>query len=133
MRDWSAIFDRLDVQTSGLKRRDRTFATTAWAFDTHVDFLDTELDRLVSCLLSGALAGKRRAFSTALETTSSRTGPTKRFAFGVSDRDSGVIKSRLNVSHSISHISSDSSFFVCLCHFSSPAFLLTRFARFLYE
>ena len=117
MRNWRAILDRLDVQPGGLKRRDRTFAATAWAFDSHVDFFDTKLDGLVSCLLGGALAGKWRAFSTALETTGSRTGPAKRFAFGVCDRDGRVVKSRLNVSHTVGHVSSNSSFFVCLCHF----------------
>ncbi len=117
-----AIFDRLDVQTGGLKRRDRTFAATAWAFDANVDFLDTKLDRFVSRLLSCTLAGKWCAFSTAFETTGSRTGPTKRFAFGVSDRDGRVVKSRLNVSHSVGHVSSDSSFFVCLCHLGFSAF-----------
>ena len=112
-----AVFDRLDVQASGLQSCDRTFATAAWAFDPHVDFFDTKLDRLVSGLLSGALTGKGCALSATLKTTGSCTGPTKRLAFGVSDGDGRVVERRLDVSHAVSHVSTDSSFFVCLCHY----------------
>jgi hypothetical protein len=99
-----AIFNRLDIQTSRLERCNRTFSSTARSFDANVDLFDAELKCLVGCLLGGTLTGKRRAFSTSFETAGSRTGPTKRFAFGVSDGHGCVVKSRFDVGHAHGYV-----------------------------
>ena len=57
----------------------------------------TELGRLLSCLLSGTLSGKRRALATSFEATCACTGPAKSIAFRVGDRHRCVIKRRVNV------------------------------------
>lgn len=113
--NWSAIFNRLNIQAGGLKCSNRTFSTTSWAFDSNVNFFDAEFHRLVSCLLSSTLSGERSTFSAAFETACPGTGPTKSLAFGVSDGNGGVVKSRLNVSNTVSHITTHSTFFG-FCH-----------------
>ena len=115
VRNWRAIFNGLDIQASRLKSSDRTFTPAAWPFDTNVDFFDAEFRSLVSSLLGGTLAGKRSTLSASFKTASSRTGPAKGFALGVGDRDRRIVKGRVNVRDSVSHVTPDSSLF-CFCH-----------------
>ena len=120
VRDRSAIFDRFDVQASSLKCRDCTFTTTAWAFDSDVNFFDTELHRLVGSLGGRTLTGKRGTFTRPLEAASTCTGPAKGFAFGVGDGDGCVVESSLNMGHAVSRVTTDSLLF---CSFLPLNFL----------
>jgi len=111
MRDGRAVFDGFHVESGGLERGDGTFPTAAGAFDSHIDFLDTEFSGLFGTLLSGTLASKRGAFATAFESASTCTGPAKGFAFGVGDGNGCVIEGGVNVSHTERDVFSDSAFF----------------------
>lgn len=116
MRNRSAIFDRFDVQTGGLKRRDGTFPTTTGAFDFDVNFTDTKLLGLLGGLLSRTLTSKRRAFTASFESARSGTGPAQGFPLGVRNGHRCVIEGCLNVSYAVGNITSD-AFLLGFCHF----------------
>ncbi len=115
MRNWGTILDRFDIQTGSLQRCNCTFSTAARSLDSNVNFLDTKFQRFVRCLLSGALPGKRGTFPATFESTGTGTGPTKGLPFCIGNRHSCIVKSRLDVGDSVSHIPTDSTFF-CFCH-----------------
>ena len=116
MRDRSTIFDRFDIQAGCLKCGDRTFAATARTFDTDVNFFDAELHRLVRGLSGCTLTSKRSAFTRSFKATSTGTGPTKGFAFGVGDGNGRVVEGSLNMGHAVSYVTTDSLLFVRFCH-----------------
>ena len=97
MWDRRHIFNDLDRQSGGLQSRDGAFASRPGTLDLNFEFTDAVACRFFRCLLSGALAGERRAFSTSLEAARSRTRPTKRIASSVRDRNDRVVKSRLDM------------------------------------
>lgn len=92
MWNWRDVFDQLDVQTSGLQRRDRAFATRSRTFDANFDVTHTKLRRLFGSLLCSALTGKRCALATALKPRGTSGRPAQRVTLGVSDRDRGVVE-----------------------------------------
>ena len=120
MRDRRTVFDRLNVESGGLKCSDGAFPTAAWTVDADIDFLHSELNSLFSGLLSGHLTGERRAFSTALKAAATRARRTKRVALGIRNRDRRVVKRRLNVSNAHRNIPSDLSFLYLSHRVSTP-------------
>jgi hypothetical protein len=114
--DGRYVFNQLDVQTGGLQRCDRAFSTGPRPFDSHFDVSHAELRGLLSSLLGGALAGKRRAFSAALETRSPRRCPAERIALGVRYGDGRVIESRMDVNDAATYVTTDAFLLVGLCH-----------------
>src|SRR5579875_3228264 len=93
------IFDGLDVQAGRLQGRDRRLAARSRTLDAHFDLFESELGCAFGCNLSGALGGKRRAFTAALEADCARRSVAQRIAIGVSDGDDGVVERRLDVRH----------------------------------
>lgn len=110
VRNRGAIFYRFDIQSRTLKSCNCTFATTSGAFDSNVDLLDTKLDCLFSSLLSSHLTSEGCALSRSFESTGSSTRPTQSFTLRVGDRHGCIVKRRLDVSHAIGHITSNSFF-----------------------
>ena len=98
MRQRRDVFDGFHFEAGGFERGDRAFAAAARAFHFHFYFFDAVLLGFVGRLLSGHLAGERRAFAAALETARAGAGPAERVAFGICDRDGRVIERRLDVS-----------------------------------
>ncbi len=116
MRNRRHVFNQLDIESSGLQRSDRAFATRTWALDPHFYIAHPKLSRLLGCLLSSALASERSAFAAALETRGSSSRPAKRIALGVGDRDGRIVERRVNVHDSIRDVASDTLLLVGLCH-----------------
>ena len=116
VRDRRAVFDGFNVQTGGLQGSNGALATTSWALDANFDFFNAKLHGFFGGCLGGTLAREGSAFPAAFESTSTGTGPAKRFAFGVSDSYGRVVEGRLNVSNAVGHISTDATF-LCFSHF----------------
>lgn len=106
MRNWGAIFDRLDRQTSGGQSGDRTFTTTARSVDLHVNFSQTELQSLFSSLLSCTLTGERSAFTASLEAASSGARPAQRVTLAIGDGHLGVVEGCLDMDNPLLNVTS---------------------------
>jgi len=104
--DGGSVLDQLDVDPSGLKRRDGRFSSGAGTFDPYFDILHPKLGCFFGSLLGGALACERGAFAGTLETARTGTGPAERVALGVSDRHMRVVEGCFDVSDCRRHIAS---------------------------
>ena len=105
------ILDKLDENASGLQSGNGTFTTGPWTVDMHPNFLDTKFRSFFSRLLCRALSGKRRALSTSLESTRSRTCPTERVTFRVRNGYRRVVERGPNMSDCNRHITPRSTLF----------------------
>ena len=116
VRDGGHFLDQFHVQASSLQGGDGTFATGSRSFDANFNVTHTKLGCFFSSLLSSTLTSERRAFTAALESTGSCTGPAQRVTLGVRDGHRGVVESRVNVSNTVAYVSADAFFLVGLCH-----------------
>lgn len=115
VRDWRAIFNRFDIQPSGLQRGNRAFATAAGSSHLDLDVFHAEFDCLLGRLLRSQLAGKRRTLSTSFETARARAGPTESIAFCVGDGDLSIVERRIDVHDAVRNVASN-FFLLAFCH-----------------
>ena len=97
VRHRSAILDRADLQTDGLKGADGGFATGARALDADFHFAHAVGHRLAGGVLRDLLRGERGALARSLETDASGAGPAEDVAVHIGDVYQGVVESREDI------------------------------------
>lgn len=103
------ILDQLDGNASRLEGGDSAFASRPRTFDSDFDFFNTILCGLFGCLLGSNLTGKRRTLATSFEAARSAASPAQGIAAIISNRYRRVVKRRLDVRDSRSHVASNFS------------------------
>lgn len=121
VRNRSAVFNRLDVQASGLKSRDRAFSARTRTIDANGNIFHTKLGRLLSRLLRGTLTGKWRTLATPLKPTRAGTCPTECIPFCIGNRHRCVIECRSDMDDTHCHITPLFSFFTLSHRLGSPS------------
>src|SRR5882672_7289663 len=93
-----------DLETAGVQRAHRGFATGARSTDAHFDVLHTVFLRRIAGLFGGDLRRERRGLARTAETATTRGRPGKRVPLAIGDRDDGVVERRVHVRDAVEHV-----------------------------
>lgn len=101
MRYRCNIFNYAHFKAGRLQGADSGLPAGTGPFNIALDFFHAVFHRRTSCLLRRLLSRKWSAFTRALETDGSRTGPGNRITFPVSNGNYRIVECRLDMSNAV--------------------------------
>ena len=104
MRDRGNIFNYTYFQPGGLQGTNRCFPARPRSFYHYFHLFHTVPHCLFSRGFSSRLSSERRTFPGAFKSSRAGAGPGNGVSFRISDRNHRIVKSRLDMSHSVLNI-----------------------------